>query len=77
MPAYTEGRLEAWQNTTLFLGAEGVLLVEFAIVLEKWRLSISQGKTTDLYYASMDFEEEPIFGLDFDSSTKLFTPISV
>lgn len=75
--AYTEGTLEVWQGDTLFLRADGILLVEFAVFLEIWRRQLDQGEMVDLYYASMDFEEEPIFALVYDSATDKFTPASV
>jgi hypothetical protein len=44
-----------------------MLLVEFAIVLRKWLRACESGPT-DLFYASMDFEEEPIVALRYDAS---------
>lgn len=77
VPAYAEGRLEVRQAKTQILSVEGVLLVEFAIVLEQWRRQVAGGRMESLHYASMDFEEEPVFALIYDRSTGKFTPSSV
>ncbi|KIG12452.1 Type II restriction enzyme, methylase subunit YeeA [Enhygromyxa salina] len=75
VPAYTEGALEVWQEDVLFLRAEGIPLVEFAIVLARWLHKLVETET--LYYASMDFEEEPIFALSWDARLQGFMPSSV
>lgn len=75
--AHTEGPLEVWQGENLFLRAEGVLLIEFAVELEYWRRKLARGEVEDLYYASMDFEEEPIFALYYDPASGDFTPGAV
>lgn len=77
VPAYTEGTLDVWLNDSRFLHAEGILLVEFAIFLEKWLRKIRAGETSNLHYASMDFEEEPIFALDYDADAQAFFPSAV
>lgn len=53
-----------------------ILLVELAICVTEW-LRIQPDGPSDLYYDSMDFEEEPIFALHLDSATNLFVPESV
>lgn len=75
--AYTEGRLEVWQGGGLLLNVTGILLVEFAIELEEWCRKIRRKQMSSLHYASMDFEEEPIFALDFDPVSGCFKPGSV
>lgn len=72
--AYTEGPLDVWLNDSRFLHAEGILLVEFAIFLEKWLRNIRTGDTSNLHYVSMDFEEDPIFALEYDADAKAFFP---
>lgn len=52
--AYTEGSLNLIIDNQIFIKEQGVLLVEMAKVLHEW--VISKG---NLYYSSMDFEEEP------------------
>ena len=59
LPAYTEGPLEVWLDGQQFVRVDEALLVEFAVVLSKWLRT----QPSSLYYASMDFEEEPIFAL--------------
>lgn len=76
LTAFTEGRLQVVQGPSLFLDAQGILLVEFAVVMNKWLLAQSTGHV-GLYYASMDFEEEPVFALRFDSDLDCFIPESV
>ena len=57
--AYTEGSLEVYVGKKLFLRVDEALLVELAIALKKW----VHNPIEDLYYSSMDFEEEPILAL--------------
>ena len=60
VPAYTEGNLSIINEGKEFLNADGILLVEFAVVLKKWLLAIDAGKMDNFVYESMDFEESPI-----------------
>ncbi|WP_437966773.1 hypothetical protein WMF04_45605 [Sorangium sp. So ce260] len=76
LTAYTEGTLRLLVGSVVFLDASGILLVEFAIVLKKWLLSL-EGGPGDLYYASMDFEEEPILALRYNATQGEFLPESV
>lgn len=71
LPAETEGPLEVWLEGHRFLKVDDALLVEFAIVLAKWL----ESQPESLYYASMDFEEEPIFALTQEGDR--FEPSSV
>ena len=45
--------------------AEGILLVELAIFFKKW---LNESIDKDFYYASMDFEEEPILAFNIKSN---------
>jgi len=66
LAAYTEGVLRLMVGATAFLDADGVLLVEFGLALHKW-LEIARSGPHDFYYASMDFEEEPILAFRYDA----------
>ena len=48
---------------------DGVLLVEFAIFCKKW---LREKSSEDFYYASMDFEEEPIIAFRIHSSSNCY-----
>ncbi|WP_437731977.1 DUF7878 domain-containing protein [Sorangium sp. So ce1335] len=74
--AYTEGTLRLIVGSTAFIDADGILLVEFAVVLKKWLLSIGNGPV-DLYYSSMDFDEEPVLALRYNAVADEFLPESV
>lgn len=74
--AYTEGTLRLLVGSVTFFDASGILLVEFAVVLKRWLLSLENGPV-DLYYASMDFEEEPILALRYNTVQHRFLPESV
>lgn len=76
LTAYTEGSLQVMLGPTVFLEAGDILLVELAVVLHKWLLSL-ENSPCDLYYSSMDYEEEPILALRFDPDRHLFIPESV
>ena len=77
VPAYTEGTLTVFVGDKLFFEARGVLLVEFAIVLHRWLDQVEHDGVVDLHYASMDFEEEPIFALVLDGNGDCFRPVAV
>jgi hypothetical protein len=49
-------RFRLLEDGTVFLDADGILLVEFAIVVNRSLRACASGPT-DLHYASMDFEE--------------------
>lgn len=76
LTAYTEGVLRLLVGSSVFLEVDGILLVEFAIVLHKWLLQCASAPT-DFYYASMDFEEEPILMFRYDSGRDAFLLESV
>lgn len=71
LPAYTEGPLDVWLAGHRFVRVDEALLVEFAIVLSRWL----RDQPCDLYYASMDFEDEPVFALTREGER--FRPSSV
>jgi hypothetical protein len=75
--AHTEGRLCVLLEGRIFLETGGILLVELAIVLGKWLRTMRAGALEDLYYASMDFEEEPILALRLGDRGGPFVPESV
>ena len=60
VPAYTEGNLRLTYDGKEFLNVDGILLVEFAIMLKKWLLVVEAGRMDSFVYESMDFEESPI-----------------
>jgi hypothetical protein len=74
--AYTEGGLRLFVDELVVLDASGILLVELAVVLHKWLRACASGPT-DFYYASMDFEEEPILAFRHDPSGDQFRLESV
>jgi hypothetical protein len=74
--AWTEGMLRVRLEGRIFLETGGILLVEFAIVLKKWLREMRAGSLEDLYYASMDFEEEPILALRLADARGSFMPES-
>lgn len=76
LTAYTEGVLRLIVDTSVFLEVDGILLVELAIVLHKWLRAFASGPV-DFYYASMDFEEEPILAFRYDASEDRFRLESV
>lgn len=77
VPSFTEGTLRISLGEQAFLHAEDILLVEFAIVLVKWLGTVEHRGPSSLYYASMDFEEEPIFALNYNAESNSFEPDSV
>ncbi|KID56175.1 hypothetical protein JF50_18020 [Pseudoalteromonas luteoviolacea] len=61
-----EGYLSVVSNSgDVLFEADGILLVELAIFCKKW---LSENTNTDFYYASMDFEEEPILAFSVKSN---------
>lgn len=63
----------ASDDGSVVFGADGIPLVEFAIFCKKW---LRETKREDFYYASMDFEEEPIIAIRIqDSGLCLFESV--
>jgi hypothetical protein len=75
--AFTDGNLRIIVSDAVFLDASGILLVEFAIVLARWVSLVNVSHPKDFYYASMDFEEEPIFELKYDEQNGIFSLCAV
>ena len=73
VPAYTEGNLSITNDGKEFLNADGILLVEFAVVLKKWLLAIDAGRIDNFVYESMDFEESPILEFKFLGNNNPFS----
>lgn len=71
LTAYTEGGLRLFAGTSKILDVSGILLVELAIVIHKWLKGLVSGPV-DFYYASMDFEEEPIIAFYYDTDIDRF-----
>jgi hypothetical protein len=58
--AEVTGRLEITINDRIFFDEEDILLLELAIILSRWINQARDDFSTPFYYASMDYEEEPI-----------------
>lgn len=71
LTAYTEGVLRLFVGTSKILDATDILLIELAIVLHKWLQALAS-RPADFYYASMDFEEEPILAFRYDAKADQF-----
>lgn len=76
LPAFTEGPIRIFTSSGKFLDADGILLVELAIFLHEW-LENARNSPTDLYYRSMDFEEEPILAFSYSRDDDAFELTSV
>lgn len=74
--AFTEGEVVFSFHGEKFLRIAECLLVEFAIVLQRWLNAVETDKNLNLYYASMDEEEEPLFALIFDNASGYYHPDS-
>lgn len=62
--AYLEGVLTILINDVLFFNQSGILLIEFAIFINKWLYSIRKGKNIGLSFDTMD-NDEPILSLEY------------
>lgn len=60
LTAYLEGSLKISVDRVLFLNQHGILLLELAIVINKWLTDFTTGLNKDFIYESMD-HDEPIF----------------
>lgn len=74
--AYTEGTLCWYLEEQLFLKADDILLVEMASTFQRWLTSPAE-RSIDLYYASMNYEEEPIVALRFDPQRQAYRAESI
>lgn len=62
--AYLEGVLTIWINDILYFNQPGILLIEFAIFINRWLNSIRIGKNIGLSFDTMD-NDEPILTLNY------------
>ncbi|MBP7260556.1 MAG: hypothetical protein KBB37_04650 [Bacteroidia bacterium] len=62
--SYLEGILKIFVNQVIFFNQSGILLIEFAIFIDRWLKSIKNGEFIDLTYDTMD-NDEPIFSLKY------------
>lgn len=69
---YTEGPIEILHAGSSLGPVGDVPLVELAIALDAW-LHDSQDNPEDFYYASMNFEEEPLVAFTYDSASESYT----
>ena len=70
--AYTEGKLTFFdKNNCKIFQLEGVLLIEFALIIKKWMLLIDKGIIESFIYNSMDFEEEPVLAFMLSNNSFL------
>lgn len=61
-----EGSLKlVTKHGKILFDAEGILLIELAIFCRRW---LEQKEKESFYYASMDFEEEPILAFNIESA---------
>lgn len=62
--AYLEGILEIHINNILFFNQSGILLIEFAIFINRWLKRIKKEKLDDFNFETMDYDE-PILTLNY------------
>ncbi|AFZ38003.1 hypothetical protein Sta7437_4541 (plasmid) [Stanieria cyanosphaera PCC 7437] len=55
-----EGNLIVYIKKRIFLKEEDILLLEFAIILNRWLQNIQNHEIKNFYYESMNYEEQPI-----------------
>jgi len=60
MLADVEGSLKINLGGNIFFEEDDILLLELVVALIKWLHKIESGEIVDLYYESMDYEEQPI-----------------
>lgn len=63
-----EGKLKIHIGEILFFEDEYLLLLEFAVDLQKWLNNINNGNYEDFTYTTMDYDEGPI--LEFKKTNK-------
>lgn len=71
LTAYTEGDLSIEVLGSTFLVSTEILLVELAVALHIW-VSRNHSNSTNFFYASMDFEDEPILAFKYDEEKRNF-----
>jgi hypothetical protein len=60
--AYLEGILKIYIRSILFFNQPGILLVEYAIVINKWLNKVKEGAIIDFVYDTMD-HDQPILSI--------------
>ncbi|MFN7046001.1 MAG: hypothetical protein ACK4M1_12460 [Flavobacterium sp.] len=61
---YLEGILKIYVNEITFFDQSGILLIEFAIFINRWLNIIKKGEYVDLIYNTMD-NDEPILSFNY------------
>ncbi|MBY0434095.1 MAG: hypothetical protein K2U26_08310 [Cyclobacteriaceae bacterium] len=62
--AYLEGLLKIMFNNIIFFNQSGILLIEFAILIDKWLESIKVDAFADFIFETMD-NDEPIVSFEY------------
>jgi hypothetical protein len=65
--AYLEGVLKILINNAIFFNQSGMLLIEFAIFIDKWLDKIKVGECLDFVFETMD-NDESIISLNYVKS---------
>lgn len=63
--AYLEGLLKIVFNNIVFFNQSGILLIEFAILIDKWLKRIKVDEFADFIFETMDYDE-PIISLEYE-----------
>jgi hypothetical protein len=74
--AYAEGSISVFVGGVVFLSASDVLLVELAVALYRWLEEVHR-TSTDFFYSSMNYEDEPILAFRYDKTHDAYQLISV
>lgn len=72
MIAGVEGRLSIEIDGIIFFQEPGILLLELAEALIPWIQGVNFDGEADFYYASMDFEEEPIVSFNYKKNAEVY-----
>lgn len=62
--AYLEGLLKILINNIIFFNQSGILLIEFAILIDKWLDRVKVNEFADFTFETMD-NDEPIISLNY------------
>lgn len=68
--ADVEGNLTVYVNDKIFLNEENILLLELAIILNKWLRYIKNNEFRNFYYESMNYEDQPILEFAINKEKK-------
>lgn len=66
--AGVEGEFSVVSGDRVFFREPGILLLELSQQMESWIAEVDLSDSANFYYASMDFEEEPILAFSYDAS---------